>query len=443
MHINQYNRLTRKMHSLSSRIFLITIGMMIVAGFESKLSAQATDDGLYTEISGSGQSLLSISVAPVKVSSGKATSGVTIQNVLSNDLKLFGLFKLVDSRAYLGNLATEGMSVKPEEWKKIGAQAVVKGALQGSAGGHLSATMYLYDLARGTTAVVSKSYSGSNARVIAHQFGDEVVKYFTKEAGFFTSKIAFASKSRGGSSIYMMDYDGHGAHKVSRGGKKNILPALSRSGKLAYTGFLWQNPDLYIASPGKRARRVAKYPGLNSDATWSPGGSKLAVTLSKDGNSEVYVITSSGKIANRITDHPGIDTSPTFSPNGAQLAFVSDRAGSPQIYMAMATGGRATRLTHTGKYNQEPAWNPNPKYPLVAFTGRDAKGRYDIFTINVKTKEIVRVTQGSSSAHSPSWAANGRVLCYVTNRGIWLTTKEGLNPQLVYRGNADTPSWAN
>jgi TolB protein len=108
-----------------------------------------------------------------------------------------------------------------------------------------------------------------------------------------------------------------------------------------------------------------------------------------------------------------------------------------------ASGGGVRRLTFAGNYNQEPDWCPRRETPLVAFTGRDDKGRYDIFTIDVKSGAVKRLTQGQGSNKSPSWAPNGRVLVFASSRGgLWISNADGLNQHQIYRGPAETPSWS-
>jgi len=271
-----------------------------------------------------------------------------------------------------------------------------------------------------------------------------VVKFYTGDRrGIFTTKIAFVSGSRRrhNSNVYVMDYDGYGVYRVSKTGNQNVLPAWSRSGQLAWTSYLWRNPDLYVGGSG-RARRVSKRPGLNTGAAWSPRGDSIALTLSKDGNAELYLIRPSGAIIRRLTRNTAIDASPTWSPDGGQIAFVSNRGGSPQIYVMSAGGGGARRLTFKGNYNQEPDWCPNPATPLVAFTGRDEKGSYDIFTVNVKTGAVKRLTQGQGSNTSPSWAPNGRLVVFASSRGgLWISNPDGLNQHRVGRGGS-TPAWS-
>ena len=411
------------------------------------MSALAQQGRQYTEIAGTGQTLFRMAVPPVIDGGAAAKQAKVLRDVLSRDMELIGLFKLIDPKSFLADLKAEGTGIKLDAWANIGAQGVIKAKAVALAR-EITVEFYLYDLGKGAMPVLSKTYKGPgrSVRRLAHKFGDDVVKYYTGEPGIFTTKIAFATtnaKSRV-SNIYVMDYDGYGVYKASRTGPQNVLPAWSPRGVIAYTSYLWRNTDLFVTpASGGRARRVSKYPGLNTGAAYHPSGGSIALTLSKDGNAEIYVINTAGKVLRRLTQNAAIDTSPTWSPDGSQIAFVSNRGGTPQIYVMGADGGNARRLTFQGNYNQEPSWCPRKDRPLVAFTGRDEKGAYDIYTINAKSGELKRLTQGQGSNKSPTWAPSGRLMAFTSSRGgIWLMNEDGLNQNRVYRGGAQTPDWS-
>jgi TolB protein len=376
---------------------------------------------------------------------GSGAEAALVTTVLSKDLELSGYFRLLDPKSFLANLTAEGVGIVPADWMNVGAQWVCKGT---AAGGKLE--VRLYQPSKGPDPVLSRTFryaSAAEERHRIHEWATLVVKQITDQDSFFTTRFAFGGTGRGRREIYTMDFDGHGVARLTNMKSVSILPAWSPSGgQIAFTSFARDNPDLWIISAGGgRARRVCRYVGMNSGGVWSPDGGKLAMTLSKDGNAEVYLVRASdcGIIA-RLTNDRGIDTSPTFSPDGSQIAFVSDRHGTPQIFVMSARGGGARRLTFKGTYNQTPKWCPRRDTPLVAFSGRDEKGRYDIFTVDVRSGKITRVTQGFGSNLDPAWAPNGRRLAFVnrgSKAGIWVVSPDGTNPVRVARTRAEGLAW--
>jgi TolB protein len=57
----------------------------------------------------------------------------------------------------------------------------------------------------------------------------------------------------------------------------------------------------------------------------------VALTLSKDGNPEIYLLTVATGAFRRLTTHAAIDTEPTWSPT--EIAFMSDRSGAADLAM--------------------------------------------------------------------------------------------------------------
>jgi TolB protein len=107
-----------------------------------------------------------------------------------------------------------------------------------------------------------------------------------------------------------------------------------------------------------------------------------------------------------------------------------------------ADGSGQTKVTRRGNYNQEPSWNPRKDQPLIAFSARDEKYAYDVFSINVDTGEYIRVTEGHGNNLHPTWAPNGRAVAYQSSRGgLWVSTADGRTERQVYRGSVVAPQW--
>ena len=404
--------------------------------------ASPAGDAVRFRIQAGGRDLYKLAV-PMPI--GDKAAAQSVSDVATNDLTLSGYFRVLDPKATLANLAAEGLSINAQDWKNIGAEGVVKARATAS-GSDVKLEFRLYEVTKGDQAVLAKDYRGpqSMVRTLSHQWAAEVVRYYTGEDSFFNSRIAFsAATGRMRRDLFVMDWDGQGVTQLTRS-SQNILPSWSPSGaELAFTSYAAGKPDLYAMPPsGGRMRVLSSRPGLNMGAAYSPDGSKIAATLSQDGNSEIYLLSAQGAILKRLTSTPFIDTSPSWSPDGSRIAFVSDRHGSPQIWIMAADGSGQQKVTRRGNYNQTPRFCPRADPPLIAFTARDEKLAYDIFTVNADSGDMTRITEGHGSNQNPSWAPNGRALAYESSRGgIWVSTFDGRTERQVYRSAASAPSW--
>jgi len=77
-------------------------------------------------------------------------------------------------------------------------------------------------------------------------------------------------------------------------------------------------------------------------------GKQLAMVLTRDGSSQIYMVRPDGSGIRRITFSGAIDTEPNFSPDGQYLLFTSDRGGSAQIYRMPVKDGSEQRMTFGG-----------------------------------------------------------------------------------------------
>lgn len=373
---------------------------------------------------------------------GDTTVAKEIATVATFDMTVAGVFKVLDPTGFLADLKTEGLGIEPQKWKDVGALGVVKYKASPT-----DIEFRLYEVSKGATPVLSKTYkrAGQTTRQIVHRWANEVVKYYTGEPGFFGSKITFSAKGKKSSAIYAMDFDGQNAYAVSNNSSTNMFPAFSPSGgQIAYTSFMRNNPDLYVgAAGGGRPKKLSSHRGMNTGAAWSPDGSKIALTLSKDGSPDIYVINASdGSVVRRITNDKAIDTSPAWSPDGSSIAFVSDRNGGPQIFVAPASGGAAKQVSFNGSYNTTPTWSPKPGKRVIAYTTRDG-GRYDIVTLDLDTKQMVRVTQNEGNNEEPAFSPNGRAIAFArAGQGVFIANADGTGKAVkVWSGSATGVDW--
>ena len=427
------------------------LGWVVAAALAAMLLAPAApaagDDGVIIDISGAKRGRYPIAV-PVAVASD-AASAAEVAKIASFDLDVAGYFKVLDPKSFLADLGAEKLSIEPQKWKDVGAYGVVKYQVTVT-GGSVTLDARLFEVSKGATAVLSRTYKGSKGdlRSFVHTWCNEVVKYYTGEWGFFGSKLVFVSKGKGQSSIMAVDFDGNSPYGVSRNGSINMLPAWSPSGgQIAFTSYMRNNPDLYVVGAGGgRPKKLASYKGMNTGASYSPDGSKLAVTLSRDGNPEIYVISASdGAIISRLTNNKAIDTSPAWSPDGGTIAFVSDREGSPQIFTMPAGGGGATRVSFNGSYNSTPAWSPAKGQRVLAYSTRDG-GNFDIVTLDLATKKLTRITQNEGNNEEPAFSPNGRAIAFArtggSGSGIYIAPADGKGTAVkVYGGSVTGVGW--
>ncbi|MCU0663462.1 MAG: translocation protein TolB [Myxococcota bacterium] len=401
------------------------------ASKEQPLPQTGDNAPLRLEIWGGIRDLYRIAVPTL----GDSALAASVQADSALDFKLSNLFQVIEPKSYLANASAEGMSIEKDPWLQVGAQGVSKCQVTKS-GGQVKLECKLFEVAQGGTAVLSQTFTGGQTKPLVHKWVNKVVGYFTGQDGIFGTQLLFArSMGKGNKQIMVGDWTGPGAGRVTKNDSINLLPAFGPGG-IYYTSYVEGFPWLYRT--GQRAA-VLKEPGLNMGATFH--GDKMAVVLSKDGNSEIYMGNADGGGLRRLTNSGSIDVSPSFSPDGSQIAFVSDRHGSPQIFVMGTGGGGAKRITYKGNYNQTPCWCPKGGSGLIAFTGMEGGG-FDVFTVDAGSGQMRRLTQNQGRNMDPAFSPDCRSVAFHSSRGgIFVSNAEGLNQNLVIKGGADTLRW--
>jgi len=326
--------------------------------------------------------------------------------------------------------------------------------------GEVSIQAWFYDVTNPSAqAVIAKVYRGTptdaQVRKFAHQFADEIIMRLSGGLpGISSTQLAFVSSRNGSKEIWVMDYDGANQRALTSLRSISLTPRWSPdASRIAFTCYASPGsgpPSPQICMYSMDANRVVTFPryrGTNSAPAWSADGSQLVFSSSMGGNPELYSIGGGGTGLKRLTFSNGASTSPAWNPKtNATIAFVSDRSGVPKLYLMNADGTNAQNLDLPDKgYLIDPAWAPNGQ--LLAFSWRRPTNNYDIYVMDVATRQIVELTHDTGRNERPSWAPDGRHIVFESTRSgtrqIWTMLADGTQAhQLTNAGTNESPNWS-
>jgi len=411
------------------------LAVMVLALPAAPLGAQMRID-----VSGVGATQLPIAIA------GFASDGRVPQDVAAvvrSDLARSGAFRLVDPQITLSDTA-------PVDFASIrtrGAETFVAGSIARLADGRYDVRYRLYDAVK-QTSIAGESLVAPepDLRLAGHRIADAIYEKLTGEKGVFSTRIAFVSKQSGRYRLNVADWDGENVQSPLVSPEPIISPSWSpEGGRIAYVSFEQKKPVVYVHTLATGARvAVANFKGSNSAPAWSPDGRTLAVALTLNGLSQIYLINAAdGSNSRRLTTSNAIDTEPVFSPDGKTLFFTSDRGGSPQVYRMSVGGGDATRVTFGSSYNVSPRVSPDGR-SIAFLTRRD--GRFFVGLKDLASGNETVLTD-SGQEESPSFAPNGRWIMYATTQGgrdsLMATSVDGRVKQRLSSslGDIREPAW--
>ncbi len=439
-----------------------TICALLLPAMALCASAATALQGKITIELNMGQERPRLAVSDFKAATSDPQTGPlnTIFNqTLWYDLDNAGIFEMVAKSFYPLQTPGQPAELRQAAWGNPPPNAglLAFGNL-GANNGKLEVQGWLFDVKNaGAPPILGKQYredaSPDNARLIAHRFADEIIARIGGGIpGIAESKIYFISTRSGNKEVWSMDYDGASQQQLTKLHSIALSPRISPDrSRLAFSGLTkdsWQIM-MYSLDLG-RLVAFPRYSGDNISPAWSSDGSRVAFSSSMHGGiSSIFAADASGAGSRRLTTGHS-DVSPVFNPKtNGQIAFVSGQTGLPQIYIMDADGSNVQRVTDQG-YAVSPSWSPNGL--LLAFAwnrsyGPGVVGGWDIYIMDIASRQIVQLTHDSGHNDFPSWSPDGRHIVFQSSRSgteqIWSVLADGTHlQQLTREGRNSQPNWS-
>lgn len=269
--------------------------------------------------------------------------------------------------------------------------------------------------------------------------------------GIASSRIAFVGGQEGRKEIFTMNFDGSDIRQITHNNSISTEPSWGATGteRMFYTYYEATRMSIMtIAMEQGRQRRLARYRGLNAGACVSPENQFLAMSLSRDGAVDLYVMNLADQNLKRLTRSRAVASSPTWSPDGKLLCYVSDRNGLPHLFLVTFDGENAARLLNYSEEAVEPDWSWVSNQ--IIFSTKIG-GSYAIGLIDMDkesgNKERRIVIQGGGDWQSPSWAPDGRHFVCIRKVGgrsqlMMVDVRSGEVTEISRPGNVELPVWS-
>jgi len=225
---------------------------------------------------------------------------------------------------------------------------------------------------------------------------------------------------------------------INNAGKLNIAPSLSPDGKkiifisdknvITTDFFLADVQDKEITDRITRVVRgtdIDAYSFLESAGTWSPDGSRFAVTTFSDGRNKLLIIDPEDQKVIRTIETGTLQSfnNPEWSPEGNMILLAGLRKGVSDLYVYHLDSDELEQLTNDSYSDMQPNWSPDgTKVIFTSDRGRSTDlrevkyGNLRMAVYDMNTKEIstIDILEGSDIVN-PEYSPDGLDIYFVSN----------------------------
>lgn len=376
--------------------------------------------------------------------------GNQIKEVVENDLRNSGLFKLISNEAFL---ETPTIDTVPNftNWRQIEALAVSTGRIKESSG-KFTVEFRLWDPNMETQLEgTSLTLTTKSWRRAAHKIADEIYKRLTGEEGYFDTRVLFIAESgpliKRIKKLAIMDQDGANHKELTDGKYLVITPRFDpKMQRAIYMSYKSRIPQIFLLDINTgNQQHLGNFPGMSFAPRFSPDGNSAIMSIANEGTTEIYELNLGTRKLLKLTNSLGtINTSPSYSPDGKNIVFTSDRGGAPQLYTMNRDGSDVKRISFGEGSYSTPVWSPRGDY--VAFT-KQKEGQFYIGVIRADGSGE-RLLSSSWMDEGPTWSPNGRVIMFSRQKKdgtskLFAVDVTGHNERLIETAtDASDPAWS-
>jgi TolB protein len=387
-------------------------------------------------------------------------------STLFNDLQNSGLFNLVPKSVFPLNNPQRPEDLRPTDnnqgfalvdWSSapVNASHLVFGytAVQNDA-------LVLYgnlDDARQanpqSASLLSQRYVGTpdnaGAVKVAHEFAADIIQKFGGAQSLLGSRIYFVSSRSGQTEIWVMDWDGSNQKQLTHLNSTTLMPSVSPDGtRVAFTSYQGGTPRLRMidTQTGREVPFYNQEASLNANASFTPDGKQVYYASTAAGLEQIFIADVNGRGFRRISHRDAVESEPKVNPKNPGVIIFSGGPGQEQIYQMNSDGVDVQRVTNGEGEASNPSWNPDGQHIAFAWTRGYAKGDFNIFTMDIGSRQYVQLTHSEGRNEDPVWAPDGIHLVFQSNRSgksqIYTMLADGTQvKQLTSEGVNRFPVW--
>ena len=346
---------------------------------------------------------------------GSEVSNGKLFRILLSDLKISGHF-LADGTFHKGDFS--GSFIAPGLKSK---EYILKYRFSNIGGVKLEIRLLK---ASDGTQLFEKSYAIKNSAkmpFLVHKAVydiNRVLKY--PDIGWINRYVVFARYTTPKhSEILLADYTFTYQKVIIRGGL-NLFPKWADSAQKSfyYTSYAGLVPTLNKINIYTGAKStIASSEGMIVCSDVSADGGKILLTMSPEGQADIYEMSLFTGSKTRVTKFNGVDVSGKYLGNGRQIVFVSNRLGYANIFKKSISSAAVSQVVFHGRNNNAvDAHGSKIVYSSRESSNAFGSNRFNLYLTSANGGSTRPLTTTGSNQF-PRFSTDGSVILYIKQRG--------------------------
>jgi Tol biopolymer transport system component len=223
--------------------------------------------------------------------------------------------------------------------------------------------------------------------------------------------------------IHRMNADGTGIKNVTNNPRRNDIEPDIYGTEIVFssTDVDHFNFDICKIDESGEITNLTNNPYHDLNPKFSPDGSQILFSSSRNGNREIYVMDADGSNPINLTNNSGFDKDPSWSPDGNKIAFASNRDEGFEIYIMNNDGSDVTRLTYHELDIANPIFGDN-MFMVTTYT--DDHIRSNVCTMDLNGDNLTNITGANFNTKFGAWDADFSLLSNTTTQVEYTTWGE-------------------
>jgi dipeptidyl aminopeptidase/acylaminoacyl peptidase len=226
--------------------------------------------------------------------------------------------------------------------------------------------------------------------------------------------LAFSSDREGHFDIFTVSSDGSKVCRLTSGQDEDAYPEWSPDGNWLLFSRILQGTDRrsaigLVRSDGSGFKPVGPSDAVNSAASWSPDGTRIAFLSEESGSCRLGIEElQTGQSGFSVKSDSRL-LNPSWSPDGTHLAFIEDSSDSFRMGLVDIRTGVTFWHCRSSRPLYNPIWSPDGGTVILRV---DKGGNYQMLAVDTLTGQTSIVGPQDGLCSSPQFASDGKALLF-------------------------------